>query len=315
MSKENYMEDSTKKINAAKSRYKRNQLIFVWGGLAIPIIAWIVFYWYVNFSSFVQAFQERTGEWSMGNFKTVFDSIVNPGNDRGSLAVAFKNTFKYFALEIIVKYPIQIIVCYFLYKQIKGYKTFRYVLYLPAIISGVALTGLFKEFIATSGPLDALGMTIPKRGFLGSPETATNTIMVYTVWVCVHGHMLLICGAMNRIPVDVLEAARLDGIGPARELVSLILPLIWPTLSTLLILTCTGFLNSSGPILLLAPDTYTLSTTTINYWIFEKVYANGTHMGGQYNLVSAAGMMLTVVTVPIILALRKVLDMIPTVEY
>lgn len=304
-----------KKTNDAKSRYKRNQLIFIWGGLAIPLISWIVFYWYVNFSSFVQAFQNRLGEWSFENFVTVYDSIVNPGNDRGSLATAFSNTWKYFVLEIVVKYPIQLIVCYFLYKQVKGYKFFRYVLYLPAVISGVALTGLFKEFIAPGGPLELLGVDVPLQGFLGSPLTATPTIMVYTVWVCVCGHMLLLCGAMNRIPVDVLEAARLDGIGPARELLSLILPMIWPTLSTLLILTCTGFLNSSGPILLLAPDTYTLSTTTINYWIFEKVYANGTHMGGQYNLVSAAGMVLTVVTVPIILALRKLLDLIPSVEY
>ena len=111
-----------KKKNDAKNRYKRNQLIFIWGGLAIPLLAWVVFYWYVNFSSFVQAFQNRLGEWTFENFVTVYDSIVNPGNDRGSLATAFATTWKYFVLEILVKYPIPLIVCYFLYKQINVFK-------------------------------------------------------------------------------------------------------------------------------------------------------------------------------------------------
>ena len=82
------MTKETKKISE-KSRYKRNQLTFIWGGLAIPIISWIIFYWYVNFSAFLQAFQNRLGEWSLENFEMVFDSIFHPGSDRGSLAVAF----------------------------------------------------------------------------------------------------------------------------------------------------------------------------------------------------------------------------------
>ncbi|MFR6641461.1 MAG: hypothetical protein ACLUSP_09190 [Christensenellales bacterium] len=38
---------------------------------------------------------------------------------------------------------------------------------------------------------------------------------------------------MARVPDSVLEAAKLDGCKPFREIVQLILPLIWPTLSTL----------------------------------------------------------------------------------
>ena len=299
-----------------KNQYKRNQLMFVWGWLAIPIISWAVFYWWVNFSSFVGAFQDPiTGAPSWINFKNIWAEIIAGDKNLGSISVGFVNTLKYFLLEIFVKYPIQLICCYFLYKQIKGYKVYRFIFYLPAILPGVAISSVFKEIVAGNGILSQLGVAIPQTGLLGSYKTATDTIIAYSVWLCVCGNMLLLCGAMNRIPVEVLEAARLDGVKPAREFISLILPMIWPTLSTLLVLTCCGFLNSSGPILLLAPDSYSLGTTTINYWIFEKVYANGSHGSGQYNLVSAAGLLLSAVAVPCVLGIRKLLDLIPSVEY
>ena len=308
------------KAKKMKNTYRRNQLMFVWGWLAIPIISWVVFYWYVNFSSFVGAFQDiTTGEWSFQNFEKVWESIFYPppALGRDSLAVAFGNTVKYFMVEIFVKYPIQLFVCYFLYKQIWGFKFFRYVFYFPAIISGVALINIYIAVIAPTGPLAELlkvfGVTMPE--LLGNPETATGAVIGYVIWTCVCGHMLLLCGAMNRIPIEVLEAARLDGVKPLREFFNLILPLIWPTLSTLLILTCTGFLSSSGPLLLFGLDSYTMGTTTVSYWIFQKVYMNGTLNDTNYNLVSAAGLMLTAVAVPIILAIRKLLDLVPQVEY
>ena len=42
---------------------------------------------------------------------------------------------------------------------------------------------------------------------------------------------------------------------------------------------------------------------------------NGTLNDTNYNLVSAAGLMLTLVALPIILAIRKLLDFVPSVEY
>ncbi len=314
------MKKKTEKKQKNVNEYRRRQLIFVWGSLVIPIISWLIFYWYVNFRSFIQAFQEPvSGEWSWINFKNVWASITSGTNAHGSLAEGFINTMKYFVVDIVIKYPIQIFACYFLYKQIVGYKTFRYIFYLPAIVSGVAWAGVFKEFISPSGPvgeiLRALDISMPQNGFLKTPETATNTIIVYSVWLCVYAHMLLLCGAMNRIPIEVLEAARIEGVGPWKELTSLILPLVWPTLSTLLLLTCTGILNASGPILLLQPDTYTYGTTTLSYWIFDKVYAGGVVGAGQYNLVSAAGLVMTIVAFPIVMGLRKLMNKLPTAEY
>lgn len=296
--------------------FRKQKLIFIWGGLSIPLIFWIVQYWYVNFSSFIIAFQDMaTGDFSLVNFEAVIESIKNPYNSKESLAYAFKNTLIYFSVDMFVKFPLQILLCYFLYKQIYGYKFFRLVLFLPAIVPGIAMTAVFKEVIAPNGPLQQLGVNVPLQGYLGSADTATNTIVVFTIWTCLCGNMLLICGAMHRIPIDVLEAARIEGIGPGRELISLIIPLIWPTLSTLFLLSCCGFLSASGPILLLAPDSYSLGTTTISYWLFDKIYQGGSPVNGKYNLVSAAGLFLTLIALPVTLGIRKLMEKLPSSEY
>ena len=106
----------------------------------------------------------------------------------------------------------------------------------------------------------------------------------------------------------IRDRAKLDGCGPGRELVSLIIPLLWPTISTQVILQLTGLFGSSGPILLFTQGAY--ETTTLAYWIFDSIYTYG-----NYNAVSAAGLCCTVVGVPIILGIRWLIERIPAVEY
>ena len=122
--------------------------------------------------------------------------------------------------------------------------------------------------------------------------------------------MLLLGGALARVPIEILESARLDGIKPWQELVYMILPLIWSTLSTLLILNMTSLFLADGPILLFTMGKY--KTATIGYWIFDKVYYLGV---GAYNSVSAAGLIFTIIGTPIILFVKYLIERVPVVEY
>ena len=162
--------------------------------------------------------------------------------------------------------------------------------------------------------MQLMGKRMPPEGYLARPESATLMIVLYVIWTGFGGNMLLFGGAMSRVPLDLLESARLEGCGPFRELVQIILPLIWPTISTMLIFTFTGIVNSSGPILLFTNGDF--ETTTINFWIFLKVYGQqGNGAGGDYGVVSATGLCFTLVTVPLILFVRRLLEKVPTVVY
>lgn len=318
MENENVVQQTVpKKKQATFNQFKIHSLIFIWGGLALPLISWILFYWYVNFQSIFMAFQDmKTGKLSFINFVEIWNDIVNPVNERDNLYVGFKNTMKWFALSLFVHYPIQIITPYFFYKRIPCYKALRFMVMLPMMIPSVAFNNIFKILIQPNGVLDYLfNLDIPPQGWLNQASTATKTMMWSTIWTCFHGNILLIGGMYARMPVEILESAKLDGIRPVREFFQMILPLIWPTLSIYVILFFCGFLGASGPIFLLSPNTYDTGTTTISYWIFSKTYNFGKTSQGQHNLASAAGLLFTLIVWPCTLIIRKLFSLIPSVEY
>lgn len=306
--------DTTIKKNSIKQT-KRKETLFLFCMLIGPFVQWLVFWLYVNIQTIGLAFQDQlTGAFTLSNFKTFWESLTLGGD----IAIAVKNTFIYFASNLFIIMPLGLLISYFLYKKVAGYRGFRIVFYLPAIVSSVAMIAVYKGFIHSNGPMKTIlqifGQEMPKKGLIGTPETATATIVAYTIWTGFCSNILLFAGAMTRVPIDVLESAKLEGCGTFRELFGLIFPLIWPTTSTQIIFAFTGIFSSSGPILLFTAGDY--DTTTISYWIFEQVYGTGAAGGaGSYNLVSAAGLCFTLVGVPIILFIRWLMEKIPAVEY
>lgn len=297
-------------IDKHKRLGSKGALLFVFAILLVPVVHWLIFWLGVNINSILLAFRLPSGEPSMFVLETVWKEIV--GGSTG-LGMGLKNTLLYFIKDVLM-IPFQMCIAYFLYKKIVGYKVFQVIFYLPAIISGVAFANVFSNFIAPSGPLGILlkmcGVAeVPE--FLVNSDYATGSIMFYTIWVGWGGNMLLLCGALARVPIEILESARLDGIGPVRELVLMIFPLIWSTISTLLILTMTRLFTASGPILLFGGGEHN-KTLTIGYWIFEKVAYQG---AGAYNSVAAAGLIFTLIGAPIILFIKWLIEKIPVVEY
>jgi ABC-type sugar transport system permease subunit len=236
----------------------------------------------------------------------------NDSNAEINLNTSIKNTFIYFIKDILML-PFHLLIAYFFYKKLAGYRVFQVIFYLPSIISGVAFSTMFSNFIALSGPIGVLLSSAgvnPVPEFLANSDYATATILFYTIWIGWGGNMLLLGGALARVPLEILESARLDGISPAKELIYMILPLIWSTLSTLLILSMTSLFIADGPILLFTRGKF--QTATIGYWIFDRVYFQGV---GAYNSVAAAGLVFTVIGAPIILFVKWLIERVPVVEY
>lgn len=304
-----------RKIRKKKFGSSLNRTVFIVCSLALPLLSWAVFWLYVNLDGILLAFKDpRTGAWTMDNFTYVWDLLTKPG---GELRIAVRNTMLYFAMSNVML-VLNLIVAYFLYKKVAGFKAYRIIFYLPGIISGVVLTTIFQEFIKPFGPLGNMlkmfGLTLPETGLLADKATATYTIMAYCVWTGFSGTVLMFTSTLSRLPNQVMEAARLDGCGPFREVFSIVLPMIAPMFTTLFIMNFTGIFSASGPVLLFTNGEY--ETTTISYWMFSQIYGGGGYGGaGSYGLVSAMGLCLTLVAVPLTVLVRKLVEKIPAVEY
>ena len=184
------------------------------------------------------------------------------------------------------------------------YKFFRAVIYLPCIISATILAILFRYMVGTGGPLFALfdKLDMDYIYLFKDSSYANKSMMFYTIITGLGGNFVLFGGAMNAIPIEQIEAGKLDGCTPWRELISIVVPNIWPTLSTVLLISFTGILASSGPILLFTQGAY--KTNTLSYWIYELTL-EGTN--GSSSLAAAVGMLMTVVTLPIVFIVKRVM--------
>lgn len=208
----------------------------------------------------------------------------------------------FFVANLFIVMPVSVLLCYFLYKRITGYRAFRFIFYLPSIIAGSIYVMLFKYIISYDGPVDMLlaQFGVGHIDFLVE-ERAFRTILTYTVVTSFGGNIILLSGAVSHIDDSIIEAGKIDGVNMWQELFYLVIPLIWPTLSTLLLFQFVGIFNSSGPILLFTKGHD--NTTTISYWIFQQVNENS-----LYNYPAAVGIVCTAIGVPLSLFMRWVLN-------
>ena len=104
--------------------------------LAVPVANFLVFWLYVNFDSILLAFQipqsNGTIEWGLDNFRRFFSEF---SGENPVMLTALKNTMIFFFSNLFVVLPVSLLLCYFLYKKVAGYKAFRFIFYLPSILS------------------------------------------------------------------------------------------------------------------------------------------------------------------------------------
>ena len=239
----------------------------------------------------------------MDNFKTIFKLLSF--SEEGVLWQAFLNTVLFFLAGMLVGLPLSILMSYFIYKKIKGYKLFRFVTYLPNIITSSALVILFKNAVGPGGPIDAIITNLGGEYIdpLTVNETAIWMIIFYSVSFGFGTNLIVLNGAMNGINQEMLEAAEIDGCNWFKELIYIIIPSVWPTISTIVVLATAGFLGATGPILAFTKGTN--GTMTLAFYIYQLV--SGVGNGGQQDvyLASAIGVIMTLISFPLALLVRK----------
>lgn len=289
-------------VSTEKRRRNRHvkRHLFIIGMLAIALVNFAVFWVYVNVDSILMAFQlpTRTGTvWSFDNFARFFREVKIPEFELG---LAVKNTLLLYVVGTVVGLPLSVLFAYFLFKKVPMHGTFRIIFFLPSIISAAVLVTLFKYLVAPSGPVnEILGWIAGKPvhiEWVTDEKYSMGTVLFYSLWTSFGGNIILLSAAIFRIPEDILEYAKIDGVGLSRELFHIIIPLIWPTFSTLVICNTAGLFTNMGPVLLFTEGQF--KTMTLGYFIFDKV------TNGQYNYPAAIGLLFTCVGVPLVLLVK-----------
>ena len=298
--------------------------VFIYAMILWPVLHFMIFWVYINFNTIVlslQRFSVNKGTYvyiGFDNYKNLFEQLFYLYPDR-MLLDAVLNSLSLFLFSNFLLLPLSILCGYVLYKKVFMAGVFRVVFYLPSIISMVVLTMCFKFMFdpsigIVSPMLEALGLgnLVPEFGWFANIRTAWGMVLAYSLWAGIGYNVLLLTGAFSRVPTDIVESAKLDGIGFWRELWSITLPLISSTINTLIILGTTSVLTTFLQPMLLTGGGPNNSTYTIMYYVTAMVKS------GANGVCSAAtlGVFVSIIAIPLLLGLRKVLNkLLPAIEF
>jgi multiple sugar transport system permease protein len=117
--------------------------------------------------------------------------------------------------------------------KLPGIRLFRTVLYLPAVLSGVAISVLWlsllnPDFGAVNTVLRSIGISNPP-GWLDDPSWALWAAVLVALWGVGANAIIYLAGLQN-VPAQLYEAAMIDGAGAVRRFWSVTLPMLTPTL-------------------------------------------------------------------------------------
>ncbi len=265
--------------------------LFITAMLAWPLLHYGVFGLYLQIQTLLYSFQywnPMTGKqtWvGFDNYVTAFKGMTNDV----VWSSAIKNSLLFIPVSLATLI-LSLIVALILYRKIRFARFYRIVYFFPSIISIVVITMVFSFSLnptqgIVNGLLGMLGLESWQMAWLGDTRTALASVFVFYVWVTIGWNNVIITGALQRIPTDYFEVGKLDGIGFWKELSNIVVPSVWPTISTLVIVGTSGaFTIFLQPLLLTNGGPFS-SSTTVALEMYRLVVEKS-----NYGLAAAYGM-------------------------
>jgi multiple sugar transport system permease protein len=195
----------------------------------------------------------------------------------------FTNSIKVTALFVLGFVPgvyvLGLVMALVVYGAIPARAFFRVAFFAPYTVSLVVVGLVWRYMLAdrvgvVGSVLQQIGIDNPPS-FLGNPDLALWVVVIASIWFFVGYYMVILLGGLQEIPQDVLDAARLDGAGTYRMVVSIILPMLKPTTFFALVLaTIAGLagLQSFDLIYVMTQGGPANSTSLGIYYVYEQAF-------------------------------------------
>lgn len=252
-----------------------------WVAVALGIVGWFVYYPII--SNFVVSTTQSdifTGEVTqvgLENYRRLAQDPV--------IATALWNNLAYALLSILF----QVFGAFWLAAIIEGLRSDRWraiwraVYFIPSAIS-TTVTGLLFYFIyqpglgILDGLLTELGLGHLSRVWLGDASTAIYAIIAMSQWQGFGYSALLFSVAIQKIPQELYDAARIDGAGPLRQVWAITLPMTREMTGMMIIVTVTGAFQVFNEVMVMTSGGPSNSSQVLGTWLFEQGF-NQNDMG------------------------------------
>ena len=214
-----------------------------------PIVFMSLFVVYPILSAFAYAFYDwqglARGEFvGLKNFKEVLFGAT--------MAPVVWNAFLHNVYALVALMIIQngggFLLAWLLYKEPFGFRFHRVAVFVPVVLSTIIVGFLWKLFLnpnfgIVNQALYSLGLDSLAKPWLGDSSTALGALILANAWHFVGFPTLVYLAGMQRIPPEIIEAARLDGTNEWQLLKNIVWPLVAPSTTILFTLLFIGAFN------------------------------------------------------------------------
>jgi multiple sugar transport system permease protein len=149
---------------------------------------------------------------------------------------------------------------------------FRTALFAPVVTTVVAVAVIWRYLFNTKYGLVNYGLAeigIHPMDWLGDPHWAMPTIIAFAVWKNFGYNMIIFLAGLQAIPLDLYEAARIDGASAPRQFWHITLPMLKPTLLMVSILTVAGYFQLFAEPYVMTEGGPLQSTVSVLYLMYE----------------------------------------------
>jgi multiple sugar transport system permease protein len=192
--------------------------------------------------------------------------------------VALRNTIVYTVGTLVPTVLISLVVAALLNRKLKGVSIFRTVVFIPLAISSV-VTAVMWQFVFNTDD----GLLNTMLGWIGirpvpwllDPGWAMVSLCMVSVWKSVPFATVVLLAAMQGVPDNLYEAARIDGASPVRRFASITVPLIRGALSFVVVISIINAFQAFDQVYVLTgghggPET---GTYVLGIMLFQNAFA------------------------------------------
>lgn len=198
------------------------------------------------------------------------------------------NTFIYLIIQVPVMLLLALVLANLLNNPNLKFKAFyRTAIFLPAAVSLVSYSLIFRTLFATEGTVNSvlrsLGLISHNIDWLGQPGTARAVIIIGLLWRWTGYNMIFYLAALQNVDPSTLEAAKLDGAGPLKTFWYVTVPQLKPMILLTAIMSTNGTLQ-------LFDEPYNLTAggpanTTMS--MSQYLYNTAFHLNDNFGYASA----------------------------
>ncbi|MBT2326986.1 sugar ABC transporter permease [Variovorax paradoxus] len=175
---------------------------------------------------------------------------------------------------VVLNMSLALLLAVLLNQKLSGITVFRTLFFSPVVVSLVAWTIVWGFLLQHNGGINGmLGLLgIEGPNWLRTPTTAMLSVIVVQVFKNVGLNMVLFLAALQGVPRELYEAARIDGASRFRQFRRITLPLISPTILLTSIITIVGSLQVFAQIAVLTQGGPGVSTTVLVYYLYQQTF-------------------------------------------